>query len=174
MICIRSTGKIQEAWFPDHYLTGLYNHTCFLLCFEIMASKKTRQPTRKTDAERSRTKRFFYLWVPLICLVIIGVYASALDSPKPTGKVMKGSVLEIKRSSQQPGSLLYKVRLESGEDIEIPVPEKEKPSGSEVMVEEYSTTFFKKKSYEIQKSQGSVEPEIKSKNKDTGPRPAPG
>ncbi len=119
-----------------------------------MGSKKARQPARKTDAERSRTKRFLYLWIPLICLVIIGVYASALDSPKPTGKVMRGSVLEIKRSSQQPGSMLYKIRLEGGEEIEIAVPEKEKPSGSEVVIEEYSTRLFKKKSYEIRKSSG--------------------
>jgi hypothetical protein len=117
-----------------------------------MKAKKIKQPAKKTDSERSQMKRFLYLWLPLICLVIIGVYASALDSPKPTGKIMKGSVLEIKRSSQQPDSVLYKIRLENGEQIEIAVPEKDKTPGSEVMVEEYSTTFFKKRSYDIRKS----------------------
>ena len=57
--------------------------------------------------------------------------------------------MEIKRSSQQPGSVLYKIRLETGEEIEIAVPEKNKPAGSEVMIEEYSTALLKKKKYEI-------------------------
>jgi hypothetical protein len=125
-----------------------------LLSFVTMKPKRTKVPARKKNVERSRTKRFLYLWVPIICLVVIGFYASALDPPRPTGKVMKGSVAEIKRSSQQPGSVLYKIRLETGEVIEIAVPEKETPAGSEVMVEEYSTTFFKKKTYEIRKNHG--------------------
>ena len=94
-------------------------------------------------------KRFLYLWLPIICLAIIGVYASALDPMRPTGRMIKGSVMEIKRSSQQPGSILYKIRLETGEEIEIAVPEKNKPAGSEVMVEEFSTVLLKKKKYEI-------------------------
>ena len=111
-------------------------------------------PARKKDVEKSRTKRFLYLWIPIICLVVIGVYALALDPPRPTGNVMKGSVIEIKRSSQQPGTILYKIRLERGEQVEIAVPENEKPAGSKVMVEEYSTILLKKKTYEIRKSPG--------------------
>lgn len=119
-----------------------------------MRPKKFRSPAGKTDAGKARMKRFLYLWVPIICLVVIGFYASALDPPRPTGKVMKGSIAEIKRSSQQPGSVLYKIKLETGEEIEIALPEKEKPAGSEVVVEEYSTAFFKKKTYEIKKAAG--------------------
>jgi len=103
----------------------------------------------KAQAEKARTKRFLYLWVPIICLVVIGVYALALDPPRPTGKVMKGSVMQIKRSTEQPGTVLYKIRLETGEEVEIAVPEKNKPAGSEVMVEEFSTVLLKKKKYEI-------------------------
>jgi hypothetical protein len=119
-----------------------------------MKPKRTKVPAREKDAGKARMKRFLYLWVPIICLVVIGFYASALDPPRPTGKVMKGSVTEIRKSSQQPGSVLYKIRLETGEEIEIAIPEKEKPAGSEVVVEEYSSTFFKKKTYEIRKSHG--------------------
>lgn len=120
-------------------------------CYVVgaMAPGKTRQPAKRTDAEKARAKRFIYLWVPIICLVIIGVYASALDPMRPTGRVIKGSVMEIKRSSQQPMSVLYKIRLETGEEVEIAVPEKSKPAGSQVMVEEFSTALLKKKRYEI-------------------------
>jgi len=117
-----------------------------------MKPKKGQRTAGKTDAGKARMKRFLYLWAPIICLVVVGFYASALDPSRPTGKVMKGSVAEIKRSSQQPGSVLYKVKLENGAQVEIAVPEKEKPAGNEVMVQEYSTVFFKKKTYEIQKA----------------------
>ena len=125
-----------------------------LLCFVTMASKKSRQPVKRTYAEKARTKRFLYLWVPIICLVVIGVYALALDPMRPTGKIMKGSVLQIKRSTEQPGTVLYKIRLETGEEIEIAVPEKNKPAGSEVTVEEFSTALLKKKKYEIKEPVG--------------------
>lgn len=94
-------------------------------------------------------KRFLYLWVPIICLVVIAFYASALDPSRPTGKVVKGNVMEIKKSSQQPATALYKIRLETGEEVEIAVPENNKPPGSQVMLEEFSTTLLKKKTYEI-------------------------
>jgi hypothetical protein len=123
-----------------------------LLCFGIMASRKAGRPVKKAGADKARTKRFLYLWVPIICLVVIGVYALALDPMRPTGKIMKGSVLQIKRSTEQPGTVLYKIRLETGEEIEIAVPEKNKPAGSEVMVEEFSTALLKKKKYEIKES----------------------
>ena len=120
-----------------------------LLCCGIMASGKAGRPVKKAGADKARMKRFLYLWIPIICLVVIGVYALALDPPRPTGRVMKGSVMQIKRSSEQPGTVLYKIRLETGENIEIAMPEKNKPAGSEVMVEEFSTVLFKKKKYEI-------------------------
>lgn len=117
-----------------------------------MASKKIKRPVQNMHTDKARMRRFLFLWVPVICLVLIGVYASALDPPRPTGRVIKGSVTEIKRSSQQPASVLYKIKLETGEDIEIAVPEKDKHSGSEVMVEEFSTLLLKKKRYEIKAS----------------------
>lgn len=103
----------------------------------------------KTHEDKTRMRRFLFLWLPLICLVLIGVYASALDPPRPTGRLIKGSVAEIKRSSQQPESVLYKIKLETGEEIEIPVPKNQKPVGNQVVIEEFSTTLLKKKTYQI-------------------------
>ncbi|MBP1748680.1 MAG: hypothetical protein H6Q52_1219 [Deltaproteobacteria bacterium] len=117
-----------------------------------MAAKKTRKPVENVHSDQMRMRRFLFLWVPIICLVLIGVYASALDPPRPTGRLIKGSVIEIKKSSQQAMSVLYKIKLETGEDIEVAVSETNKPAGSEVMVEEYSTVLLKKKSYEIQQT----------------------
>lgn len=111
-----------------------------------------KRPVKNAHSDKARMRRFLFLWVPVICLVLIGVYASALDPPRPTGRVIKGSVMEIKRSSQQPASVLYKIKLETGENIEIAVPEKTKPTGSEVMVEEFSTLLLKKKRYEIKET----------------------
>ena len=114
-----------------------------------MAAKNTKRPVKKAHADKTRMRRFLFLWLPIICLVVIGVYASALDPPGPTGRLIKGSVVTIKRSSQQPMSVIYKIRLETGEEIEIPVPENQKPAGSQVMIEEFSTTLLKKKTYQV-------------------------
>ncbi len=119
-----------------------------LLCFETMTARKAKK-TVNAHSDRSRTRRFLFLWVPVICLVLIGVYASALDPPRPTGRTIKGTVIEIKRTSKQPMSVLYRIKLETGEDVEIEVPEKKKPAGSEVVVEEFSSLLLKNKRYEV-------------------------
>ncbi len=114
-----------------------------------MASRMTKKHVKNTNADKARMKRFLFLWAPIICLVLVGVYASALDPPRPTGRLINGSVTEIKKSSQQRSSVLYKIKLESGEEIEIPVPGKQKPDGSQVVIEEFSTALLKKKTYQI-------------------------
>ena len=46
-----------------------------LLCFGIMAPGKAGRPVKKAGADKARMKRFLYLWIPIICLVVIGAYA---------------------------------------------------------------------------------------------------
>ncbi len=52
-------------------------------------------------------------------------------------------------------SASYRIRLETGEEIEVSVPEKQKPAGGDVMVEEFKTALLKKTTYELRNVQRS-------------------
>ena len=116
-----------------------------------MTTKKTTRSKRKktADADSVRLRRFLYLWLPVICLALIVFYATALDPSKPTGVTAEASLVgKIKPAGAQSTSNIYTIKLGNGEETEIFIPEKKAPGpGGRIVVEEYATFIFKKKTY---------------------------
>jgi len=119
--------------------------------------KTTKGPARPkkggrkaVDADRTRLRRFLFFWTPIICIVLIGFYATALDPSKPTGRTMEAIVTGKDGSATGPSatSSTYRIKLQNGEETALFIPEKQAPSPSgRIVVEEYTTTLFKKKTY---------------------------
>jgi hypothetical protein len=119
-----------------------------------MAKKGTGTAKRKntvgtSDDDRRRGRRFLFLWAPIIVIVLVGIYAAALDPAKPTGKTMEASIVGRETTAGgQSSSAMFRVRVDNGEEAVIFIPERLAPVPSaRVVVEEYTTTLLKKRTY---------------------------
>ncbi|MHB8109278.1 MAG: hypothetical protein ACYDHW_04500 [Syntrophorhabdaceae bacterium] len=121
---------------------------CPGFCYCETMGKKDKKPVRAVD-DRTRSRRFLFLWLPVIIVVIVAFYAIAMDPPQPTGRMVKAQVIEKDRSVQSQVPRFYRIRLENGDEASIAIPEKEDPRPlKSILVEEHSTRLFKKKSYQ--------------------------
>ena len=112
----------------------------------------TAKPKKRVDASNEdvrRLRRFLFLWVPIIVIVLAGVYAAALDPAKPTGRTMEASIVGKETTAGgQSSSAMFRVRLDNGEEAVIFIPERQAPMPpGRVVVEEYMTTLLKQKTY---------------------------
>jgi hypothetical protein len=119
-----------------------------------MARKSTGTARRKnrtahSDTDRTRLRRFLLLWVPIIVVILAGVYAAALDPANPTGRTMEASVIGRETTvGGQSSAAMFRVRVDNGEETVIFIPEKQAPTPpGRVVVEEYTTTLLRKKTY---------------------------
>ncbi len=115
--------------------------------------KRTVQPkkTAKTvDHDRTRSRRFLYLWLPVICITLIAFYAAAFDPSKPTGSTIQATLIgKSAAGGAQSASSIFRIKLDNGEETDVFIPEKQAPSpGSRIVVEEYTTYLLKKRSYQ--------------------------
>jgi len=91
-----------------------------------------------------------FFWTPIIAIVLIGLYAAALDPSKPTGRTVEATVIgrDAAAAGQSAASATYRIKLQNGEETSLFIPEKQVPSPSgRIVVEEYTTTLLKKKTY---------------------------
>lgn len=138
----------------------------------VKTTRKTANPEKgrgAADPEQARYKRFLYLWVPVISIVLIFVYAAALDPSKPTGATIGASLIgKSTKEGTQPPSSVYRVLLDSGEETEVFIPENlVPPPGGRIFLEEHVTTLFKKRSYQyLRASDGTGIPSTQNGGKD--------
>ncbi|MDD3846403.1 MAG: hypothetical protein PHC90_08580 [Syntrophorhabdaceae bacterium] len=113
-----------------------------------------RQKDRAGYDDRKRLRRFVFLWAPVILIVLIVLYAAALDPSKPTGRTMEASIIgKDVVSGGHPASSTYKVKVDNGDEAVVFIPEKQAPpSYARIVLQEYSTTLFKKKTYKYLKT----------------------
>lgn len=119
-------------------------------------SGRAKGQAKSADMDRVRLRRFLYLWLPLICIVLIAFYAAALDPPKPTGKTVEVALIGNSETGKTPSaSSIFRIRLASGEEAEVFIPEKKvPPPGGRIVVEEYTTWLLKKKTYRYLRTSG--------------------
>jgi hypothetical protein len=130
---------------------------CYVLETKPTMARTAKKPARPikgghkaVDADKTRLRRFLFFWTPIIAIVLIGLYATALDPAKPTGRTMEATVTGKVRAAagQSAASASYKIKLQNGEETVLFIPEKQVPSPSgRIVVEEHTTTFLKKKTY---------------------------
>lgn len=110
-------------------------------------SVSSKKIAKNTDTDRTRLRRFLYLWLPFICIILIAFYAAALDPAKPTGVKVQAALVGAGTSPHSTSSN-FRVKLDSGEETEVFIPEKQlPPPGSRIVMEEYATFLLKKRSY---------------------------
>ena len=127
-------------------------------------AKNTKKPARPkggakiADADRTRLRRFLFLWAPIICIVLIAFYATALDPAKPTGRTMGANLIGKDASaSGQSASTAYRIKLDNGEETAVFIPEKQvPPPGSRLVMEEYTTALLKKRTYRYLHAEGGT------------------
>lgn len=130
---------------------------CYVVETKPTMTRTAKRPARpkkggpKTvDADKTRLRRFLFFWTPIIGIVLIGLYAAALDPSKPTGRTMEGTVTgrDASAAGQSAASATYRIKLQNGEETTLFIPEKQVPSPSDrIVVEEYTTALLKKKTY---------------------------
>jgi len=119
----------------------------------IKKPARTKGGAKTADEDRTRLRRFLFLWVPIICIVLIAFYASALDPSKPTGRTMGANLIG------KDASATYRIKLDNGEETAVFIPEKlAPPPGSRLVMEEYTTALLKKKTYRYLRTEGAAAP----------------
>ena len=124
-----------------------------------METAKRMSRVAASDSDRTRLRRFLFLWAPIIVIVLVGIYAAALDPAKPTGKTMEASIVGKETTAGgQSSSAMFRVRVDNGEEAVIFIPERQAPAPSgRVVVEEYTTTLLKKRTYRYLKNRTGQE-----------------
>ncbi len=110
---------------------------------------KRKSRVEASDDDRRRLRRFLFLWAPIIVIVLAGLYATALDPARPTGRTMEASITgKEPAAGGQSSSAMFKVRIDNGEETVIFIPERQTPPPpGRIVVEEYTTTLLKKTTY---------------------------
>ena len=121
-----------------------------------MSSQKKKSSRRKTEsgkqshAEARQGRRFLFVWVPVIILVLAFFYALMFDPPRPAGPPLTGTIggPEEGQRGRSVESIVL-VTLETGRSVEVPLPEIRGSlrKGRRVLVQENETLIFKRRTY---------------------------
>jgi len=130
---------------------------CYVFETNPTMTRTAKRPARSkkdgpkaVNADKVRLRRFLFFWTPIIGIVLIGLYAAALDPSKPTGRTMEAAVIgkDASAAGQSAASATYRIKLQNGEETTLFIPEKQVPAPSgRIVIEEYTTTLLKKKTY---------------------------
>jgi len=110
---------------------------------------KSIGPVKYDNPESRQGRRFFFVWLPIIILVVLLFYAFVFDPPQSVGQPVPGTFKENDqaRSGENAGKA-YSVVLDDGRIVKLegtqmgPI----KP-GRRLLVQENMTSIFKRKSF---------------------------
>ena len=110
---------------------------------------KSKDPSKYRDPESRQGRRFFFVWLPTIILVVLLFYAFVFDPPRPFGQPVPGTFKESEqaRSGEDAGKA-YSVVLDDGRIVKLegtqigPIE-----PGRRFLVQENVTSIFKRKSF---------------------------
>ena len=110
---------------------------------------KDKGSSKYRGADKSKGRRFLFVWLPIIVVVIILFYALVFDPPQPFGQPIPGT----SRASEQtrPGETTgktYIVDLDDGRMVELDgLQMGSLEAGRRVLVQERISLIFKRKSF---------------------------
>jgi len=110
---------------------------------------ESKGPSKYHNPETRQGRRFFFVWLPIIILVVLLFYAFVFDPPRPFGHPVPGTFKESEqaRSGEDAGKA-YSVVLDDGRIVKLegaqmgPIE-----SGRRLLVQENVTRIFKRKSF---------------------------
>lgn len=115
---------------------------------KIQASRGTG-PSKYQDAERRQGRRFIFVWVPIIIVVVLFFYAFVFDPPRQVGQPVPGTSREGEetRSGDATGKT-YMVVLDDGRMVKLDgLQMGSLEAGRRLLVQENVTLIFKRKSF---------------------------
>jgi hypothetical protein len=112
------------------------------------ASKGTG-PAKYGTTERRRSRRFFFVWLPIIVIAVLFFYAFVFDPPKPFGQPIPGIAREGDQT--RPGDITgnpFVVVLDDGRMVKLVEPQMGSlEANRRLLVQENVTLVFKRKSF---------------------------
>jgi hypothetical protein len=114
---------------------------------------KGKGPSKHKNAERRQGRRFLFVWLPIIVVVLIFFYASVFDPARPAGQPVPGTSREGKqtRTGDATGKT-YHVVLDDGRIVTLDGSQMGAlDAGRRLLVQENVTLIFKRKSFSFVK-----------------------
>ncbi|HNT44791.1 MAG TPA: hypothetical protein PKN85_10020 [Syntrophorhabdaceae bacterium] len=123
-----------------------------------METAKRMSRVAASDSDRTRLRRFLFLWAPIIVIVLVGFYVVALDPAKPTGRTIEASVIGKEEAAGGPSSTsMFRVRFDNGEEAVMFIPERQvPPPPGRILAEEYTTSLLSKRTYRYLRAVGAT------------------
>jgi len=112
-------------------------------------ASKGKGPSKYQDAERRQGRRFLFVWLPIIIVVLLFFYASVFDPPRTVGQPVPGTSREGEqtRSGEATGKT-YTVVLDDGRMVNLDGSQMGSlEAGRRLLVQENITLIFKRKSF---------------------------
>jgi hypothetical protein len=109
----------------------------------------SKGPSKHYDGERRQGRRFFFVWLPIIVVVLLCFYALAFDPPRPVGEPVPGTFKEGEQARTGEGiEKAYQVVLDDGRIAKLDGSQMGSvESGRRLLVQENVTSIFKRKSF---------------------------
>ena len=112
-------------------------------------ASKGKGPSKYHNAERRQGRRFLFVWLPIIIVVLLFFYASVFDPPRTIGQPVPGTL----REGEQTGSgdatgKTYTVVLDDGRMVKLDSSQMGSlEAGRRLLVQENVTLLFKRTSF---------------------------
>jgi hypothetical protein len=116
-------------------------------------ASKGKVPSKYQNAERRQGRRFLFVWLPFIIVVLLLFYASVFDPPRTVGQ----PVPSTSREGEQTGSgdatgKTYTVVLDDGRMVKLDGSQMGSlEAGRRLLVQENVTLIFKRRSFSFVK-----------------------
>jgi hypothetical protein len=108
---------------------------------------KGKVPSNYRDPDRRKGRRFFFIWVPVIILVVLFFYVLVLDRPRPVGQPIPGISKESEQARLgETAGKAFMVVLDDGRIVKLDGMQMGSlEAGRRVLVQENITLIFKRK-----------------------------
>ena len=112
-------------------------------------ASKSKGPSKYQNAERRQGRRFLFVWLPIIIVIVLFFYASVFDPPRTVGQPVPGTSREGEQAgSGDVTSKTYTVVLDDGRMVKLDGSQMGSlEAGRRLLVQENVTLIFKRKSF---------------------------
>ena len=112
-------------------------------------ASRGKGPSKYQDAERRQGRRFLFVWLPIIIVVLLFFYASVFDPPRTVGHPVPGTSREGDQTqSGETTGKTYMVVLDDGRMVKLDGSQMGSlEAGRRLLVQENVTLIFKRKSF---------------------------
>jgi len=110
---------------------------------------KGKGPSKYRDADKKQGRRFLFVWLPIIIVVIAFFYVFVFDPPRPFGQPIPGTSRESEQARLgETAGKAYMVILDDGRLVKLDgLQMGSLEAGRRVLVQENISRIFKRKTF---------------------------